>query len=315
MDTSIHKIKVEMRCKNYIHREYVIPYMENEELRCPLVSSKMSKPSLKSSAKFLVDVFGNFVHSTKEATIWMFDNNIRFKNFIERDAANYYEVPTTNFTYLATDFSAYNFLRPLSVTCNIKDIKSFIEFGCHQNQLINTYIQGDSRPIELNFNCTSDSYTARLVLATFEFDSSQQPQAPPFNPSQRSSHASQPTCPTLNFSMSSSTVVNQQTTVNNTTVAPDINEPVTFSLNTPTNAANNNISENINDQVNEIIESLPDFTKQTDDSDPIDYVVNLEGTQLWEFQRRYLLGLDSQEKSPVDPADFENIVSESEEEI
>lgn len=113
--------------------------------------------------------------------------------------------------------------------------------------------------------------------------------------------------------MSSSNVANHnQTTVNNTTVAPDNNESVTFSLNTPGNAANDNLSENIN----EIIQNLPDFTEPTDDSDPIsDYVVNLEGTQLKDFQRRYLFGLDSQEKTPVDPADLEVLASESEEEI
>lgn len=306
MDKENSKIKFDMRVKNLVHREFVIPYMENEVIRCPLISSKMNRPTLKSSAKFLSEVFSNFAQSSKEATIWLFDTSVRFKSFIEKDAANYYEVPSTSFTYRATDFSTYNYIRPLSITCNIKDVKSFVEFGCHQNQLINTYFQSNSNPIEFNFTCTSDSYLARVVLATFDFDSSHQPQPPPFNPSQRSSHPSQQTCTTLNYSMSSSSMADQnhhqQTTIQN--------DSVNFSMNSAS-ISTNHLSENIN----EIIENLPDFANTDDSSEPMDYIIDFEGSQLREYHRRFLYGLDSQEKPPVNPADLETIVSESEEEI
>lgn len=378
MDKENHKIKVEMRVKNHIHREYVIPFMEHEVLRCPLVSTKMANPTMKSSAKFLTEVFSNFVQSTKEATIWLFDNNIRFKNFMEKDAPNYYEVANTNFTILATEFSAYNYVHPFSVTFNVKDVKSFVEFGCHQNQIINTYLLNDLSPIELNFICTSDNYAARVVLATFEFDASTQPQPPPFNPSQRSSYQSQTTCTTLNYTMSSAnmsppsnpppattprnprpaaTPRNPQTATfrnpppattprnppstatHNSPLAETHNSPspaanhnipsqaavrnspppaeaqndsVGFSMNTPSNSAGQGISENIN----EIIQSLPNFSDPQDDgSEPIDYIIDYEGTQLREYHKHFFYGLDSQEKDRVNFADLETIVSDSEEEI
>src|SRR5699024_5147847 len=87
----------------------------------------------------------------------------------------------TSFSYMSSEFHAYNFTQALTVTFNVVDTKAFVEFALHQNQMVNVYLQPDSRPIEFVFQSSADNFSARLILATFDFAASEQPIPPPFN--------------------------------------------------------------------------------------------------------------------------------------
>lgn len=246
IDPSLPRIVFKMKCKYDVFREYYIPYMEGEIIRCSRISDKMN-PTIKAPAKVLSEMFKHFAHSTREATIWFYNDHVRFKTFIEDDDQDFFSLPSTSFSYVSRDFTFYNYTEDLTTTFNVRDIKAFLEFASFQNHLVSSYFESPSKPIEFLFNNSSDGYSSRLIMATIELPASQQPVPPPFNGSNRGSISNK------SIEISQNTATN--TSINESLVYTITNSDVDQQSKVSSNSAciresversQSNISQNVN---------------------------------------------------------------------
>lgn len=166
-----------MKCKNGIYREFFIPYSDCNVIPCARVSDRIM-PSLRAPSRIFSEIFQHFAYSTTEATLWLCENYISFKTFIENDDVNYYNIPSTSFSYSSRDFNLYNHNTDITITFNVRDIKPFMDFALHSNQQVNVFLQNDSKPIEFMFNNNSDAYSSLIIVATIQCPESDQPVPP-----------------------------------------------------------------------------------------------------------------------------------------
>ena len=181
MNLASPKILFEMNCKFLVFREYSIPYMSYQPIKCSRTSDNMASPTIKASAKVFAELLKNFPNSTTEATLWMYDNHVRFKTFIESDDENYFNLPSTSFSYMSNDFQSYNFTEEFSITFSIREVKAFFEFASHENQLVSAYFKNDSGPIEFYFQNNVAHFSGRLISSTFDFQDDIKPIPPSFD--------------------------------------------------------------------------------------------------------------------------------------
>lgn len=217
MESSFDKLLFFMSARFSVSREYQIPYLECTPLKCVQVSQKISKPTLRILAKVFADLFKHFPNSTQEATVWLFQDHLSFKTFIETEDEEYFSRPTTAFSMSSNEFSSYNFKENLLTTFNLRDIKAFLDFAVYQNQIINIYLQSNGQPLELSFK-SKNHYSTCIIMATIELTDSEKPEPPHYKQSMNRA----------NTSITSS----QATTISN--------ESLVYSLPINNNSNNNN---------------------------------------------------------------------------
>lgn len=214
-----------MAAKYNVSREYQIPYLECTTLKCVQVSQNIAKPTLRTSAKLFAELFKHFPNSTQEATVWLFQDHLSFKTFIETDDEEYFHLPTTAFSLSSKEFLAYNFNENILTTFNLRDIKAFLDFAVYQNQLIDVYLQSNGQPLELSFK-NKNHYSTCIIMATIELSDAEKPEPPLYKQSINRTNISisSQTSPTSNESLVYSLPINNNTNNNLTvqTITKDI---------------------------------------------------------------------------------------------
>ncbi|XP_046908409.1 uncharacterized protein LOC124489994 [Dermatophagoides farinae] len=180
MDNSMDHIIFHMECPNRIRRNYRIPIMKNNDhQRCPVpLSQQLSNPTLRCSAYTMNESIKPFPLSTDEIIIWTFRDYLGFKTYFETN----YDGPMTEFCVSSTYFrmmdSVYNYTNDMSIALNLKELRSFLDFAMHRNQVISAYLQSDGKPIEFMFK-NSDGCSASIMMGTIDLKNDSQPAIPP----------------------------------------------------------------------------------------------------------------------------------------
>ncbi|CAG2102513.1 unnamed protein product [Medioppia subpectinata] len=176
MDETMPRVVFDMKCLNGVSREYFVPYMESSNLQYNSIINSMN-PSFKVQSKQLSECLHNFSNETKDVTLWLKPQQILFKSYFDDiEEQNI----MTSFEYNSRHFQNYCVNQDITVTFDVKDLRTFLDFTSLRDQTIECYFQASGKPIEFAMK-SNDYYLAKLTLATHDFPDGLTPVPPSMN--------------------------------------------------------------------------------------------------------------------------------------
>eukprot|EP00095_Tigriopus_kingsejongensis_P001639 snap_masked-scaffold121_size336169-processed-gene-2.1 protein:Tk01639 transcript:snap_masked-scaffold121_size336169-processed-gene-2.1-mRNA-1 annotation:"cell cycle checkpoint control protein rad9a" len=161
------KVKIELRCKYNVTKNYAIPFLESDTVKAQYDDSA-SANRLEIDSKTLSSVFDSFLQNQEEVTMIASPGEFQLRNYIEdHDSISSQKAVSTVFTMKIPEFHSYAISRTSSVTYCLKELRSFNGFAEAFCLPLSASFDVGGKPIIFTI-LQEGLFEAALVMATIE---------------------------------------------------------------------------------------------------------------------------------------------------